>query len=620
MQEGGLGTQRIVIRGQGARAPFTSNRLRAYLGAIPLTDGTGATDLEDVDLRLLDGIDIIRGPASSAYGAGLGGVIKLRPAYGVATGFGGSLQATTGNFGMLRAGAQLRYGGQGLQVNGGYLRTQWDGFRQNGSYQRDNASLLLTLKDRHSRQDRPPAQTHLQAYYTAARNEIASSLGATALVTDPRQAGGSWGRAEGFERYKRWALGVQRMQQLGENTELVYSAFAKTRQAYEPRPFNILEEQNWAAGGRGVLTAKLSEAWRTSLGAEVFAERYAWTTTENRYADFPEGTGSVAGQLLSSTREHRYNLHGFGEASWRAGPVGVTAGLSVGRVRYRLADRLQASDTTATYTFGTQLSPRLAVRYRLSKTLTVYGQLARGYAAPTVDETLTASGAPNPDIEAETGWNTEIGLRTVSPDRRYVAQVVGYHLRTAGILVARQIAPDQFVGLNGGDTRQWGLEVEGRIGFGPQTAGTSLDAVAYRMSLHAAYALQAHRFGDFVDGPNDFSGKALTGVPSHQSSIGLALVPARGWQLYTGLLHRGDLPVDDGNTTTAEAYVLLNASLRYTPPAIQRFSLEAGGSNLLDATYISMVAVNARGFGGREPRYFYPGVPRRLWVGLKYTW
>ena len=127
-QAGALGTHRIVVRGQGARAPFTSNRVRAYLGAIPLTDAEGNTDLEDVDLAVLSRIDVVRGPAATAYGAGMGGVILMAPDFDVPQGFAARADALAGRFGTYRLGAGLSYGrtreGDSGQAAGGQQAIQ----------------------------------------------------------------------------------------------------------------------------------------------------------------------------------------------------------------------------------------------------------------------------------------------------------------------------------------------------------------------------------------------------------------------------------------------------------------------------------------------------------------
>ena len=78
MQSGALNTNRISIRGVGNREPFATSKLKAYLDEIPLTNGVGESNLEDISTSLLSGIRIWRSPASAIWGAGLGGMLQLR--------------------------------------------------------------------------------------------------------------------------------------------------------------------------------------------------------------------------------------------------------------------------------------------------------------------------------------------------------------------------------------------------------------------------------------------------------------------------------------------------------------------------------------------------------------
>ena len=58
---------------------FSTDKIRAYFDHIPLTNGIGETTIEDIDLGLIDRVEVIKGPNSSIFGAGLGGVINLKP-------------------------------------------------------------------------------------------------------------------------------------------------------------------------------------------------------------------------------------------------------------------------------------------------------------------------------------------------------------------------------------------------------------------------------------------------------------------------------------------------------------------------------------------------------------
>ncbi len=71
MHSGSFNTNRLIIRGIGSRTPYATNRVKAYFEEIPLTSGEGISILEDIDLQSIGRIEVIKGPASGIYGAGL---------------------------------------------------------------------------------------------------------------------------------------------------------------------------------------------------------------------------------------------------------------------------------------------------------------------------------------------------------------------------------------------------------------------------------------------------------------------------------------------------------------------------------------------------------------------
>ena len=65
----GYNTNRITIRGMGSRSPYSTNKIKAYLNNIPLSNGVGETTIEDFGIEILDQIEINKGPNSSIYGS-----------------------------------------------------------------------------------------------------------------------------------------------------------------------------------------------------------------------------------------------------------------------------------------------------------------------------------------------------------------------------------------------------------------------------------------------------------------------------------------------------------------------------------------------------------------------
>ena len=64
MQQGALNTNRITIRGIGARSQYGTNKIKAYFDGIPLTSGEGETTIDEIDLAAIEKIEIIKGPNS----------------------------------------------------------------------------------------------------------------------------------------------------------------------------------------------------------------------------------------------------------------------------------------------------------------------------------------------------------------------------------------------------------------------------------------------------------------------------------------------------------------------------------------------------------------------------
>lgn len=77
VNQGALNTTKLNIRGIGGRSQYSTNRIQAYFNGFPLTTAEGELTLDDLDPESISRAEVIKGPASSIYGAGLGGVINI---------------------------------------------------------------------------------------------------------------------------------------------------------------------------------------------------------------------------------------------------------------------------------------------------------------------------------------------------------------------------------------------------------------------------------------------------------------------------------------------------------------------------------------------------------------
>jgi len=77
MEERSPGSYRFNIRGSSLRSPFGVRNVKVYYNDIPITDPGGHTYLNQLGYYNFNSIDIIKGPGSSFYGAGTGGVLLI---------------------------------------------------------------------------------------------------------------------------------------------------------------------------------------------------------------------------------------------------------------------------------------------------------------------------------------------------------------------------------------------------------------------------------------------------------------------------------------------------------------------------------------------------------------
>ncbi len=602
MQSGTFSTNRISIRGIGSRSLFTTAKIRAYLDEIPITNGVGETSLEDIDLSLLSGIEIFKGPTASVYGAGLGGLIHLKSLNNEVN--KPSLiftQMQVGSFGLLRNVTTLNLNGDKARLDINYNRTHSDGWRENSEYDREGFTALGKANFITN------GITTLLANYTHVKGFIPSSLNQADFEKNPERAAFIWKNINGFEEYDKAILGISHHQVFTKSTttdapkfENTTSIFTTWRDAYEPRPFGILDEKSLAMGGRTRFDYSLYNQWKFSLGGEVFSEKYDW---QNYQLDDDVNKDT----LLQNNLERRFFYNLFAEAEWRRDQWTLNAGVNVNQTHYSLDDRFlrDGNDLSGDYNFDVVISPRMGIVYRPKPEVNIYGTVSHGFSPPTLEETLTPSGAINSDIQPEQGWNFEIGSRGVNIWKWVSYEITFYTMHIRDLLVARRTDIGQFVGANAGKTVHNGIEAYLAYEF--------FDSRNLR--LFVGYTFSDYKFDEFVDGDHDFSDNRLTGTAPHIVSAGLDFNEVRTG-LYGNLTFQftDAIPVNDANSIYSDAYKLFTSKIGWRKTLGTKWNLDiyTGVNNIFNKKYASMLQINAL---GANPRYFYPGLPRNFYAG-----
>ncbi|MCM4155925.1 TonB-dependent receptor [Gramella sp. AN32] len=607
VNRGAYNTNKINIRGIGARAQYSTNRIKAYLDGIPLTTAEGELTLDDLDPENLERVEVYKGPVSSSFGAGLGGAINIYTKDLGEEGVSTELRSNFGSFNTSKFGisAAVSKLNKGLRIN--YNRLNSDGFRANGAYERNSILLNASLANQNEN------KWNFLFNYIDLKAFIPSSLNEQDFRNNPEKAAFTWNASAGFESYKKIISGISYTTNFSENFKNQTSVFLNYRDGYEPRPFDILDDKS---SGLGVRTKfNLEKQFfglpsKFSFGAEGVLENYTIQNYENLYETVEERR-SVEGQLLNDLDQTRNYLNIFGELkSELTEKLILDAGINLNVTAYSIDDRFNSSesDQSGDYTFEPIISPRLGLNYEFSEGKNLYASASHGFSTPTVAETLTPEGLINTNLKTETGFNYEVGLKAEWLNNKLYTELSLYSIQIRNLLVARRIGEDQYIGVNAGKSNHNGMELNTKV-------YSKLKDVLLTWSLNSNFSF--YKFERFVDNGENYSGNEIPGAPEYTISPGVTL----NWKNFQGNLNYqavGSLALDDSNSLYTDAYQLLDLKLNYSWQLSTNLDLDLnfGMDNILNESYAASVVTNAVGFGGSAPRYYYPGLPRNYFGGI----
>ncbi|MCJ7468350.1 MAG: TonB-dependent receptor [Maribacter sp.] len=607
---GALNTNRITIRGVGARTPFGTDKLRLYFDDIPVTNGAGSSTIEAYDVENLQSIEVIKGPKGTAYGTNLGGAIVLnsKDPYSETTEVINNF--TIGSYGLLKNNFNFSHAEDQLSVSLQYGHMNIDGYRENNRFQRDG--ILLKSFYKINTRNKIGLLVNYIDYYA----QIASSISQSAFDENPKQAAFTWKAAKGYEANKYTLVGLSYLHKFRQGLENTTSIFYTYLDHYEPRPFNILDEFTNGYGVRTRFSGAIGpkeQNIKYSLGAELYKDTYDWGTFENLYEN-NNGNGSLQGDPLSENKELRRQLNLFGYANYLfAKNFTAQVGLNINSTNYDFKDLYNTGidNKSAKRNFSTIFLPSLDLNYEIASGKNVYANISRGFSNPSLEETLTPQGVINPDIKQETGTNYEVGSLMEFLYGRLQIELALYRMDIKNLLVAQRVGEDQFIGKNAGRTEHQGLDLDANYRISVTQN--------FQISPFISYSLSDDRFVEFIDADTDYSGHPLTGVPKHRLNFGAQLQWANGFYWNSTLQYVDKIPLTDATSLYSKAFTLINTRMGYKKEIFKGFiaGLDFGINNMGDTKYAQSVLINAVGFGGAEPRYFYPGNGRNIYGGLR---
>ncbi len=591
MQQGTMSTNRITIRGIGSRTPYQSNRIKAYWGEMPLTDGDGVTSIEDLSLNDISTIQVLKGPSSALYGAGLGGVILINPWQELSNKLV-NYKGELGSYGTISNQIKLNMKPSNSgQFSLGLSHVNSDGYRENSKYRRYN--ITLKAQKRVGRN-----YLHFLYNYRYLNGQIPSSIDSIDFVENPHKAASSWIAIGGYEESSRHLLNAGVSSFISSALTNSLNVFVGFNDLDELRPFNQLKEASKSLGVREKLSYRKS-TFRSEVGFEWMNEFKDIST----YGVRPENTGELLNR--NEVSKAYINIFALLELELKDKWL-IQASGNLNRTYYT-ADTEQGIGVKHSYDWV--FSPRIGTNYQLNTLINIYASIGHGFSAPSLEEAQLPDLSFNPNIKPEQGINYELGLRFQSYSKSTQADIAFYYMDMNNLLVTKRESEAIFYGINAGETKHKGIEL---------SINQQLLTIPKKRSIDLALTFfsSVNTFGEFEDDGVNYKGKHLPGIPEYSLAFN-AHAYFKPFHILLNYKGVGDQFLEDDNSKSYEAYHKLGAKLS-RDFNFQKFGgqIYFGADNLLNAHYASMVLINAPSFGNSLPRYYYPGLPFNIYGGV----
>ncbi len=596
LEQRALSSYRVSIRGSSIRSPFGVRDVKVYWNGLPFTEANGSTALNLLSNTQMQNLEVIKGPAGSLFGAGLGGVMQISnfpakdasPLEIVISG-GSFSQINAGIKGQIKSGKWTTFYAIDHQQN--------EGYRDYNALDRQNYQLSSRFQINDNN------QLDFHVLYNDLYYEIPGGLNADQFAENPRQArSGSASQNSSIDQ-KTVFYGVGYTSILGAN--LSQSTHMAGTYTWFQNPFilDYKEDQNREFSLRHQWTYDMNLNnidWQWDAGLE-------WQYADNSANNY----GNVNGQKdtirfadeLNIDRKLFFLQTQIGYEKWQ-----LTLGLSSNLLQYDV-NRIEnafADEFTFNRRFDNELIPRVALSYQWTPQHMTFSSISEGFSSPTLDEIRTNEGSINRNLQAEKGRTYEIGHKYYSNKIQLNASVFYAALRETITTFTNEDGVVLF--RNAGATNQlgteWGLNINW---LKSEYSFLSL------LNSRTSYSFYEFTFDNYSREEEDFSGNLLTGVPQHtfNQTLELGLLNAIDLNIHYRLV--SEVPLRDDNTIFAESYHLINANVNYKLPIEQKINILAGVENMFDRTYSLGNDLNA--FGGR---YYQPAPGRNFYVGVNW--
>lgn len=588
---------RLSIRGFGARASFGIRGIKVLIDGIPETTPDGQTQLDNLNLGVIDRIEVVRGPTSALYGNASGGVINIssqKPPKSLL--LNTKLTGGSYDFRNIQLKAGQDFGRTNILLSAVHSRI--NGYRAHSAMKTYIINGILQVKP-----DSISELTLRLSWEDSPHADDPGALTREQMTEDPTQASSNNLKFNAGEEVNQGKVGLFYKRMFNPQHEIQANAYFTDRNFSNRLPFEQGGIVNLGRDYGGVNFIYLHTS--NILGySSQFAAGLEFADQRDDRKRFNNINGN-RGDLVLNQEERYTNSALFAQEEihftqrWH-----LNLGLRYDIVNVRVKNLLFENGIDSGERTLKGLSGMIGTLFRMTDNHNLYGNISSGFETPALIE-LTNSpegdSGLNQTLNAQQAINYEIGLKGILAGKfRY--EMALFLIDVYDELLPYELAesPGRFYYRNAGRSTHKGFEL-GINGY--LTTG---------LTFALSYTLSRFHFVDYQLAENNFSDNTIPGIPEHMWYTEFFYLSSSGIYSRLEIQGRSNMYVNDANSAIDDGYSTVNIQAGYRI-RFNRWYIEPffGINNIFDVSYSDNVRINAFG-----ERYYEPAPEFNIFVGL----
>jgi len=582
---------RISIRGFGSRANFGIRGIKLIVDGVPETTPDGQSQIDNLNLEIIEKIEIIKGTSSSLYGNSSAGVIKIQSISEFDKNF------TKIGYALGSNNHEKKQAFVGVKSNKTFYtflvsQTKGKGYRNFGDFK--NSNFNFRIKKNISK------DSWLSFNFNMVDSPYSNDPGGLKIEEvnqDRKQARDLNIQYNTSEEINHYKASLNFNKKINKKLSFSTYAFISNRNFNGKIPVKNggaidLKRKYWGIGGNFLFKTKL----KTQIGFDIGNQN-------DRRKRYNNDTGIIGEQVLDQNEKFS-NLGIYLVNKYNLKRLSISSGLRYDMNKIILEDLFFSDgDSSGNITLNS-FNPSLGFNYKLNERSRIFINTSSGFETPTLNE---FSSSPigtgfNKNLKSQINMGFELGFSIFNTQKKSNIDVVYFRSITNDEILSYEDEkfPNQKFYNNAGKTERNGIEINGFYTLN-------------RTVISSSYSLGNYVFKEFIENNLNYKDNKIPGIPNDVLTLNIEHKTKNELFLNLTFKNIGDIYANNSNNIKVDDFNTFNFKIG------KEFKLSQSNvypyliiSNVFDKEYFDNIRINA--FGGR---YYEPAPKRTIFGGIK---